>query len=265
MKIDVVLPFTLFLITTAVSLLYVKFEGKMKSLLGGKELRLRDAALLVVAMGFTVTILVFIPGMAILALFLFIYSLVLFTFTYLVTPRWYVAVLPPALFIFLYLYPNLWNLYWLNLFAVVFAVFVSVYLGSLFTWKTTAVFAALLTIMDIVQVFGTKFMVVSSEKMIGLLLPTMVILPTFPSEGWIILGLGDIFLSGLLVIQTTQKYGRKFGIVSTISIASFFLLLETILLNYIVRYFPATAMVICGWLTALGVRYLYQSLVFETG
>jgi len=263
MKVDVVLPFTLFLITTAVSLLYVKFEGKIKSLLGGKEFRLRDAILLVVAMGVMVTILVFIPEVAILAFFLFIYSLVLFTFTYLVTPKWYVAVLPPAVFIFLYFY--FWNLYWLNLFAVVFAVFVSIYLGSLFTWKTTAAFAALLTLMDVVQVLGTRFMVVSSEKMIGLLLPTMVILPTFPSEGRIILGLGDIFLSGLLVIQTTRRYGRKFGIVSTISIASVFLLLETILLNFVVRFFPATVMVICGWLAALGMRYLYKSLVFKTG
>jgi len=262
MKIDVVLPFTLFLITTVVSLLYGKYEGKIKSLLGGKELRLRDAVFLVVAMGVMVTSLMFITKEVILAFFMFIYSLVLFTFTYLVKPKWYLAILPPAFFIILYFY--FWNLYWLNFFAFVFSVFVSVYLGSLFTWKITAAFAALLTLMDVVQVLVTGFMGTSAQKIVELGLPTVVILPTFPSEGHIILGLGDIFLSGLLVIQTTRKYGRKFGIVSTISIASGFLLFETILLNFIFRYFPATVMVIFGWLAALGIRYLYKSLVFKT-
>jgi hypothetical protein len=132
-------------------------------------------------------------------------------------------------------------------------------MGSLFTWKTTAAFAALLTIMDIIQVLITGFTVVSAGKAIELGLPVGVILPTFPYAGWTFLGLGDIFLFGLLSIQTTRKYGRNFGLVSILSMTIVFLLLQTILLNYADGGFPATVLVISGWLTSLGARYLYKS------
>lgn len=261
MVFDISLSLTLLMIMMAILFLYTKYEGRIRSLLGGKELRLREVVLLVAIMGTMVTILVFIPGMAILMFFLGVYSLVLFLFAYLVVPKWYLAILPPALFVALYLF--YWNLILLNLFAAVFAIFVSVYLGSLFTWKTTAAFATLLTIMDVVQVFLTGFMVESAKKMQVLLLPIMIILPTFPSEGQIGLGLGDIFLFGLLVIQTAQKYGRKFGLATITLITIVFLLLETILLNFAFRYYPATVLIICGWLTALGAKYLYK-LFFRT-
>jgi hypothetical protein len=119
--------------------------------------------------------------------------------------------------------------------------------------------------MDIVQVLITGFMVESSQKMIGLQLPVMIIVPTFPSRdispsGLIGLGLGDFFLTGLLCIQTMQKYGKKFGLASVGTIAIVFLLLETVLINNNVESFPATVFVISGWLTALGARYLYKSL-----
>ncbi|KPV64672.1 MAG: hypothetical protein AOA65_0888 [Candidatus Bathyarchaeota archaeon BA1] len=268
MVFDVSLPLALFLITLAILFLYAKYEGRIRSLLGGKELRLRDVILLVVAMGLMVTIIVFIPQVAILVFFLSAYSLVLFLFTYLISQKWYLGIISPALFISLYLLfreTDAWNIYLLNLFAVVFAIFVSIYLGSLFTWKTTAAFVTLLTLMDIIHVFGTKFMPASAEKAIGLQLPMMIVLSTFPSEGRIMLGLGDIFLFGLLAIQTTQRYGRKFGLTSVMVMTVVFLLLETVLLNFAFGYFPATVMVICGWLAALGIRYLYESLVFKSG
>jgi len=258
------LSLTLFLITLAVSFLYTRYESKVQSLFGGRKFRLRDVVLLVVTMGIMVTILAFIPKLDIIRVFfLCAYSLILFLSTYLTVPKWYFAVLSPAVFVYLYSSPH-WNIYLLNFFAILFAIFVSIYLGVLFTWKTTAVFAALLTIMDIIQVFGTKFMVVSSQKVLTLALPAMIIIPTFPSGfpvSWIILGLGDILLAGILVIQTTKKYGKKFGLMTSIAIAAVFLLLETILLNFFSGYFPATVMVICGWLTALGTRHLYKSRV----
>ena len=264
MRIDVLLPSTLLLITVAILFLYIRYEGKVRSLVGGRELRPRDAVLLVAAMGVMVTILALIPKLdIILVLFLGIYSLVLFLFTYLVVPKWYLAVLTPALFIILYFY--YWNMYLLNFFAIIFAIFISIYLGSLFTWKTTAAFVALLTIMDIVQVLVTGFMGVSSQKMIELGLPVMIIIPTFPSEGQIGLGLGDIFFFGLLIIQTTQKYGRRFGLASVLIITAVFLIFETIQLNFVVRYLPATVFVTCGWLTALGARHIYKSRVFSAG
>jgi len=259
MILDILLPSVLFLIAVAIIFLDAKFEKKVDSLLGGQELRIGHVVLLVAAIGVMVTILVFVPEIAMMVFFLFAYSTILFLFTYLLAPKWYLAVPIPVLFIALYLSPY-WkgNIYLFNFFAIIFAVCISVYMGSLFAWKTTAAFVALLTIMDIIQVLITGHMVTSSEKAITLGLPIAIILPMFPYEGWTFLGLGDVFLFGLLSIQTTQKYGKKFGLASIVSITVVFLLLQTILLNTGVKSFPATVLVISGWLISLGARYLYK-------
>lgn len=277
---DISVPLALSLITVAILLVHTKLSGKIKSLLGGRELTTRDVILLVVLIGVMVTILgwtaINIPEMAIVVFFLCAYSTVLFMFTYLIVPKYYLAVLTPALFIALYLLYRdtyLWNVnipphtpYLLNLFAIVFAISVSAYLGSLFTWKTTAVFVALLTIMDVVQVLLTGFMVESGERMIGLQLPVVIALLSFPLQGYIMfLGLGDIFLAGLLIIQSTQKYGRRWGLTTIVAIGAVFLLLETVLMNSGIAAFPATVFVLAGWLTALGIRYLCKSPIFGRG
>ena len=95
-----------------------------------------------------------------------------------------------------------------------------------------------------IYVLGTKFMIVYSEKMLTLALPAMIII-----------------LVGLLVIQTTKKYGKRFELLTVLAISAVFSLHGTILLNFFFRSFPATVMVICGWLTTLGARHLYKSLV----
>ncbi|UCE29394.1 MAG: hypothetical protein JSV85_01280 [Candidatus Bathyarchaeota archaeon] len=275
MFLDVSLPLALFLITASTLFFYTRIGKKLKSLLGGKELTTGHTVLLVVAMGAMVTILgwtiIQIPDMAIMVLFLYAYSMVLFLFTFLVVPESYsgfartqLAVLVPALFIGVYAlfrHTYLWELYLLNFFAVVFAISISVYMGGLFSWKTTAIFVVLLTFMDLIQVFVTRFMVESSRRMVALQLPVMIIVPTFPSEGYILLGLGDIFLSGLLSIQTVQKYGRRFGFASVLTIALVFLLLETFLINSNFEFFPATVLVVSGWLVALGARYFHKSFL----
>jgi hypothetical protein len=268
MILDILLPSVLFLIAVAIFFFYAKLEKKVDSLLGGHEFRIGHVVLLVAAIGVMVTILVFVPEKAMMVFFLFAYSTILFLFTYLLAPKWYLAVLTTALFIALYImYKDtyLWNAYLppyipylLNFFAIIFAICISVYMGSLFTWKTTAAFVGLLTIMDVIQVLITGHMVTSGEKGIALGLPVAIILPTFPYESRIILGLGDVFLFGLLTIQTTQKYGKKFGLASIVSITVVFLLLQTILLNTGVKSFPATVLVISGWLISLGARYLYK-------
>jgi len=273
MILDVLLPSTLFLIAIAIVFLYALHERKVSSLFGGTELRVSHVVLLVIAIGALVTVIVFVPEEAIRILFLFSYSATFFLFAYLIVPKWYLAVPTPALFIALYfMYKDtyLWNVYipphtpyLLNFFAIIFAICISVYMGSLFTWKTTAAFVALLTVMDVIQVLITGHMVASSEKAIALGLPVAIILPAFPSRGWMILGLGDVFLVGLLSIQTMQKYGRKFAFASIVSIAIVFLLLQTILLNTGVQSFPATVLVISGWLTALGAKHLYKLHAFR--
>jgi len=262
---DVLLPSVLFMIMLATLFFYFKCEKKIGSFFKEMKLRYYHAIFLVVATSIVVSVLVFIPEEAIRVLFLCVYFLGFFLFTYLFVPKWYFAVLTPALFTVLYRF--YWNLFTFNLFAIVLAIFVSVYLGSLFTWKTTAAFVVLITIMDIVHVLITKYTVESAEKLVEVLrLPVMIIVPTFPSVGLFIgLGLGDVFLAGLLSIQTAQKYGRKFGLASITAIAAVFLILHTVLLNYYVGAFPATILVISGWVTALAARYLYQSNLLRRG
>ena len=261
MLFDIVLPSVISLVTIAIVWIYSKFGIKIKSLFEEKEFHIRDAVFLVIAMGVMVTVIAlvtqFVPQQAIQILFLMGYSFILFLFTYTATEKWYVAVLPPIIFLVLYLF--FWNLVFLNVFAIIFAVFISVYLGGLFSWKTVLVFAGLITVMDVIQVFVTGFMGTSADRLIALNLPILIEVPTFPLQGAIRLGLGDIFLAGLLAIQTAQKYDKRAGVISAISVGFAFLLFEIIILNLeFTGYFPATLVVVGGWLLGLGLYYLLK-------
>jgi presenilin-like A22 family membrane protease len=252
MSFDVVLPTVITLVTVVIVLLYQKFETRMASLFEEKEFQIRDVVFLVITMGIMVTIIVFVPQQAIQVLFLAAYSFVLFLFAYTAAEKWYLAVVPPAIFIALYLY--FWNIWLLNIFAIVFAISVSIYLGGLFSWRTVLVFAGLITVMDVIQVFGTGFMGEAAGKAVALQLPVLVQVPTFPREGGIGLGLGDIFLGGLLSIQAMQKYDRKAGLVSALLLGLAFFVFEMLLFYYeFARFFPATLVVVAGWLLGLGV------------
>ena len=150
-----------------------------------------------------------------------------------------------------------------NFFAVIFGISVAVYMGSLFTWKTTVAFAALVTVMDVIQVLVTGHMGEAFETAQALALPAFIQLPMFPASGQAFLGLGDLFLFGLLSIQSTRKYGKNFGFKSIIVMAAVYLILQTVLLNYypLDNGFPATVLVISGWLTALAAKHLHASFI----
>lgn len=261
------LSLVLFLTLLATLFLYFRSEKKIGSVFQEVKFRYYHGILLVIAMSIMVAVLLLIPSEAILILYLCVYSLGFFFFTYLFMPKWYLAPVTPILFIALYFArPPYWNLFTFNLFGIVFAIFISVYLGILFTWKTTAVFVVLLTVMDIVNVLVTGFIPKTAEKIVEeLWLPVVVKLPMFPSVGYFYLGLGDIFLAGLLSIQSAKKYGKKFGFASIATITVVFLILITVLLNYYQGYFPATVLVISGWLTALAGRHLYQLSLLRRG
>ncbi len=95
--------------------------------------------------------------------------------------------------------------------------------------------------------------------MIGLHLPIAIVIMTFPSPRGIALGLGDIFLSGLLTIQTTTKYGKKAGLLVAVTISCVLFIFEVLLFNNIlgeIRGFPATIIVILGWLAGIGIIVL---------
>ena len=265
MYFDIMLPLIVSLVLAAIVFLYSRFETRLKSLFEEREFRIRDAILLVIVMGIMVTILAlvtqFIPNQAILILFLAAYSFILFLFTYTAVEKWYLALLPPISFVISYFF--FWDIHFplfLNIFAILFAISISIYIGSLFSWKTVLVFAGLIAIMDIIQVFGTKHMGEAASIFITLRLPVLLRVPTFPLQGTILLGLGDIFLGGLLAIQTMRKYGKRAGFLSSLSIGGAFFIFETMIFQFeeLSRIFPATLVVICGWLLSLGFYHVFK-------
>ena len=191
--------------------------------------------------------------------------------------RLYIAVQPPTLFALLFVFFNVvyegtpvWYPILLDAFALTFSVLIILYLGSLFTWKTTLIFAVLLTLVDIILVLGTGAMVTAAQQFTGLGLPVLVHLPNVPlmvaQEGYLSffgfvprgLGVGDFFFAGILALQTFKKYGKKVAytvvIGMTISFAVFEAFLPEILvlleplLQREIGGFPGTLMIIIGWL-----------------
>jgi hypothetical protein len=259
MNFDLGMPLTLFLVTLVSMFLNQKTEGKLKGSLEDREFQIRDAALLVGLMAVMITLVVFVQQISVImmVLFLFAYSMLLFTFTYLFSKnRWYLGILPPTVFILLYVFlrdTSVWIYYLSNIYGLVFAVLITLYLATLFTWKTTAVFGVLITVMDIILVLVTKTMVEAANAAIHLSLPVLVSVPLIPlnitNNGILMmsLGLGDFFFAGLLAIQTFKQYGKRYAAVSVVAMTVSFFVFEALILTYQIRAFPGTLMIICGW------------------
>ena len=261
MYFDITMPLTLFVVTLVSLFVNQKTEGKLKENLQERPMGVRDAALLVGLMSVMIYLIVFVREITyiLMVLYLFAYSMLLFTFTYLFSKsRWYLGILPPAVFILLYVFLGvlrddpLWTYYLANIFGLVFAVLITLYLVGLFTWKTTAIFGVLITVMDIILVLVTRTMVEAAKVAVGLKLPVMVSLPLIPPASelgvsMMSLGLGDFFFAGLLGIQTFKKYGKRFAIVCAAAMTVSFFIFETVLLNYWRIPFAGTLMIICGW------------------
>lgn len=202
--------------------------------------------------------------------------------------KWYLSVQPPALFLLLFIFYNLfysggsqvWYPLLMNIFGITFAILIILYLGSMFTWKTVFIFAILLTIMDITLILGTGAMVAAAQQFTRLGLPVLVYLPKIPlipippeypyihffgflPSG---LGLGDFFFAGILAIQTLKKFGKKTAWISmvamVISFGAFLAFMPEImtqlepLIGREIGGFPGTLMIICGWLPLI----LFKSL-----
>lgn len=262
MYFDITMPLTLFAVTLVALFANQKTEGKLKeNLLQDRQMGVWDAALLVGVMSVMIFLVVFVREIsyALMVLYMFAYSMLLFTFTYLFSKnRWYLGILPPAVFILLYVFLGvlrddpLWTLYLANVFGLVFAVLITLYLVGLFTWKTTAIFGVLITVMDIILVLVTRTMVEAAKVAVGLRLPVMVSLPLIPPAAGLgvsmmSLGLGDFFFAGLLGVQTFKKYGKQFAIVCAAAMTVSFFIFETLLLNFWRIPFAGTLMIICGW------------------
>lgn len=327
---DVAMPAALFVVTLVAMLLDRRIEGKLKTTFEEREFRRRDAILFVVMISVAVSVIVFVPQMAIIVVFLFSYSTLLFTFSYIFSgirkrraqlfclgfgvaslvagtvalldpfarslmfygavalfglaafafvalvfeqkrsdgkQRWYLAVMPPALFVLLFLVYNgtaLWFPFLLDTYGVIFAVLIILYLGSLFTWKSALIFAGFLTIMDIILVLVTGIMVTAAQTVSGLGLPVLISLPTLPliitERGiqYMSLGLGDFFFAGILATQTFRKFGKRTAVLSAIAMSVSFGIFEALLLTYRFGAFPGTLMIICGWLPVVAWKILSE-------
>lgn len=267
MYFDIAMPVSLLIVTLVSLFLNQKVEGKLKMAFEEREFTTRDAVLLVVLMGVMISFIALATQYGlinpIMVLFLFSYSMLLFTFTYLFSnKKWYLGIIPPAIFVALYLGfrdTPFWSLYLVNVYAVIFAVLITLYMASLFTWKSTWIFTILITIADVILVFVTKAMVEAANTGISLRLPIALILPVIPlttTEDGLVrmaLGLGDFFFAGLLSIQLLKRYGRKPAIVSIGAMTSAFFLFELYALYRLLVEkqdvaFPATVIIILGWL-----------------
>jgi hypothetical protein len=179
--------------------------------------------------------------------------------------RWYLAVLPPALFILLYFVYNgtsLWFPYLINAYGVIFAVLITLYLGAFFTWKNSFIFAGLITAMDIILVLFTGVMVTAAKQVSGLGLPVLITLPTVPlivtewGLQYMSLGLGDFFFAGILAVQTFKKFGKGTAVISVVTMSVSFAVFEAFLMNSQLGAFPGTLMIICGWLPVVAWKML---------
>jgi len=337
MQFDIAMPLTLFAVTMTAVMLNEKSEKKLRKSLEERKFGVKDTVLLVAAISITVSLIVFVPQMAVMTLFLFSYSMLLFLFTYIFSDisklkakiffitffavplmtaiislfnfssnilvaygglvlfclsgfafvswlyedvrestkeRFYMAVLPPALFLCLYLFFSgtpAWFPYLINAYAVIFAVLVIIYIGSVFTWKSTLIFVALLTLMDVILVLFTGSMVSAARHVSSLRLPILVTIPIVPTvtmDGntlYMSLGLGDFFFAGLIGIQTAKKFDKRTMLYSVIAMCISFFIFETFILNFELRAFPGTLMIICGWVPIILWNYIKNRLKTHKG
>ena len=267
MYFDIAMPLTLLAVTLVSLFLNEKTESKLKNTMQERQLGVWDAAMLVGVMAVMVYLIIFVREITLIlmVLFLFAYSTLLFTFSYLFSKnRWYVGIVPPAVFILLFVFLRdtwVWSYFLSNVYALAFAVLITLYLVSLFSWKTTGIFGILLTGMDIVLVFVTGTMIQAAKVTIGLRLPVMVsvpLIPPWPDSGiaMMSLGLGDFFFAGLLAVQTLKRYGKRFSIVTAVGMTISFFIFEVLLLNFLRIPFAGTVMIITGWAPLVIIKEL---------
>jgi hypothetical protein len=185
--------------------------------------------------------------------------------------RWYLAVLPPALFLiifFVFSPTPIWFPYLFDAFGILFAVLITLYLSSLFTWKTTFIFAALITIMDFTLVLVIPVIPAAASQISNLGLPVLIYIPIIPPifSGRAIffglqplaLGVGDFFFAGTLATQTYKKFGRRIAIISAVTMSVAFGVFEILLLNIDFSAFPGTLMIILGWVPVVAWKIVSE-------
>jgi hypothetical protein len=266
----------LFICATAALALYPKCEETVESTFknGERIFTRRHAILTVAGISSVVSLIALIPEKATMLAFLLCFAM--FLLARALSKKWLLSIVVPTVFIMLYLFS--WNTLFLNLFSTITVVFSTAIFGASLALDTevkdeavlnrgnilsgVVLFVALIVLADVTLVFGTNLMMTAATKIEKLQLPLQVIVPTFPSTGGIAhMGLGDILISGLLAILTANKWGMKSGILCVASISATIMLGTTVLINCNVGMFPATILVVVGWLAGTGMRALCQWLI----
>ncbi|MEM1514574.1 MAG: hypothetical protein QXH24_00735 [Candidatus Bathyarchaeia archaeon] len=267
MEINLLLPISLFMMTALPVLIYKGVAEKSKKIFENKKISVLEAIFIVAFIGLLVIIINFIPSYAIQILFITALSYNLFIFTHLFSRRVVVSIVPPIIFTASFLILNfllmeniLAVILITDIFSVTFAIIAVTLISPLFSWRVMIIFASLLAIMDFIHVFITGSMVEAAGKVVSLSLPLILLLPSISSlKKLTILGLGDIFLSGLLSTHVASRYNSKAGLLTAFSISIVFLIYDVIASNFILhlRAFPATILVLSGFLMGMS-PYIFK-------
>ncbi len=246
MQIDLILPTVSLVFLNVVVWAYPRVEHKMKRFMEEGEFTVKDALGLALVLAVAVAILAISPSALLLVLSMIGIGFVLNLTSLIITGNRWISVILPAVFYVCFFF--FWNLKLLNVFALILSFGASLILASAFSWSSSLVFIAVLTLIDVIHVFGTKMMVEVGQKGIQLGLPIMLLLPAYPAGGYLGFGLGDLFVASLITIRNWERFGGKAGLITSIHV-TFFL---GIMIPIVERFgaLPATIFISAGWVTS---------------
>ncbi len=255
MQVDLILPTVSLIFLNFVVWTYPRLEPRMKQFLEEGEFSVKDALALALVLAGAIVILALSPSALLLILSMIGIGFVLNLTSLIITGnRWISVILPSTFYVCFFFF---WNLKLLNLFAIVLAFGASLILANVFTWKSSLAFVAILTLIDIIHVFGTKMMVEVGQKGIQLGLPIMLLLPAYPARGYLGFGLGDLFVASLITVRNWEKFGGRAGLVTSIHIAIFLGLMIPVVERF--GALPATVFISAGWVTS----YIHMKIMRE--
>jgi len=224
---------------------------------GETKFNLKHVALAALAMPVVLWAVINMPENFIVYFYVFGMAYVLGTCFFLISGKWYTALLG---LVYPMLYFYYWNIYFFNIIAILIASFGILFMLQIMSWKIVKYFTVLFVILDIIMVLYTKMMVVAATKIMDNNIPAMIMLPANEvTTTGVALGLGDIFLTGLLCAtfiresNITENVGIKFSWMTAI-IIGMLLFISSILLPS--TALPATVHVIIGFLISYSVYKL---------
>ncbi len=153
-------------------------------------------------------------------------------------------------FIYPILYFYHWNIYSFNLIAILLVVSVILLISNIIQWNILKLFVVLILIMDITRVFITRDMVVLGSRIMSLQIPILIHIPI---GNGLTIGLGDIFITGLLCLQFTKEKGytsnKSLGFI-WITTSLLFILLFIVIMYLPKQMYPATIFVTLSFMGA---------------